>query len=99
MIIKKHIVDRKLILAVCDSSLLGKKFEENDLQLDLTSNFYKGKETSEEDILKIYKKAYIVNIVGEKSIDFFKKLGMLTEGSVIKISNIPHAELLIGKES
>ncbi len=31
--------DGRRIIAVCDSELIGKKFEEHNLQLDLTSNF------------------------------------------------------------
>ena len=40
MIVKVHRTpDGRRLIAVCDNNLLGKKFEENDLQLDLTSNF------------------------------------------------------------
>jgi hypothetical protein len=44
MIAKIHkTFDGRNVLAVCDSDLLGKKFEEKDLQIDLNSDFYKGK--------------------------------------------------------
>jgi hypothetical protein len=43
MILKEHKShDGKCVIALCDDDILGKKFEENGLQLDLTSSFYKG---------------------------------------------------------
>ena len=45
MIVKIHkMPDGRSVIAVCDSNLLGKKFEEKNLQLDLTADFYKGSE-------------------------------------------------------
>ena len=38
------------IVAVCDSSILGKKFEQGNLQLDLKESFYKGEEVQEENL-------------------------------------------------
>ena len=94
MIVKKHIRDGKLILVVCDSDLIGKKFEQENLQLDLTSDFYKGTQMPDDEIMNLVKRSYIVNITGEKSINFFKKF--LTEENIIKINNIPHAIILVG---
>jgi len=43
MIVKSHSTgDGRKVIAICDDSLLGKKFEEGDKQLDLTSEFYQG---------------------------------------------------------
>ena len=36
--------DGRLILALCDSELLGKVFVEGDVKLDLTTDFYQGEE-------------------------------------------------------
>ena len=49
MIVKKHVTqDRRLLLAICDSSLKGKKFVVGEKQLDLTSGFYAGEEMGED---------------------------------------------------
>ena len=45
----------KTILAVCDAEIAGKYFEEGDLQLDLSSNFYKGEEMAEPRIKELFK--------------------------------------------
>ena len=96
MIVKVHIVEQnKKMVAICDSDLLGKKFEEGKLQLDLTSDFYKGMERSEEDIVKILKGAYIVNLVGKESVALGKKLGIIEEGYVRTISGVPLAQAVL----
>ncbi len=96
MIVKIHRTnDGRNILAVCDSDLLGKKFEENDLQLDLTSNFYKGEEKNEQEVLELFKISPIINLVGEKSINLALKAKIIGKKHIIKIKNIPHAEALL----
>ncbi len=92
MIVKKHISqDKKIILAICDSDLLGKKFEQDEKQLDLTSEFYQGKEMSEDDILKILPEVSSLNIVGRKSIEFALKHNLIDRENVKSIDNIPYA--------
>ncbi|MBW3021743.1 DUF424 family protein, partial [Candidatus Woesearchaeota archaeon] len=56
MIVKKHIShDGRIIVAICDSDLIGKRFEENDKQLDLKSEFYNGESKTEQECLEIIK--------------------------------------------
>lgn len=97
MITKVHKTpDGRKIVAVCDNDLIGKKFEEKNLQLDLSSSFYNGEEKSEEEIIELIKGSYIVNIVGEKSINLAVKLGIVDKKNVIKIKKIPHAQVILG---
>ena len=84
-------------MAICDSDVLGKKFEEKNLQLDLTSNFYKGEEKPEEEIKEIIKEVHILNIVGNKSIEFFRNLGLIQE--TIKIQGIEHAQVILSDDT
>lgn len=98
MHVKVHESYRKVI-AICDSDLLGKKFEEGKLQLDVRESFYGGREVSEEELSKIMEwessNDSTFNIVGEKSVDLALKEGVISEGNVSKISDIPFALLLI----
>src|SRR3989338_8376181 len=96
MIVKAHKTqDGRKILAVCDNDLIGKKFEEKNLQLDLTSNFYKGEEKSEEEIINLLKNCYLVNIAGNQSTNLAIKLGIITKNNIIKIKKIPHAQAIL----
>ena len=96
MIIKVHKTqDGRKITAICDNNLIGEKFEEKNLQLDLTSDFYKGEDKSEDEITESIKGSYIVNIVGKKSTNLAIKLGIINKDDIIKIKNIPHAQAIL----
>ena len=90
---KAHVVNGKKLVAVCDAELLGKKFEEKDFQLDLTSNFYKGKQTNEENLMQLLEGAYVVNLVGKESVEFGIKKGLIQKESVKTVAKVPHSEL------
>ena len=93
MIVKEHITaDRRLILSVCDKGIIGKKFETNDLKLDLSSDFYKGKEKSEKEIIKLFEQAYIINLVGQKSVNLGLKSKIISKKDIIKIKDIPYVQ-------
>jgi hypothetical protein len=91
MIVKKHSSQGRLVIAVCDNSLVGKKFEEGDLILDLSSDFYKGEEMGEEELKELVKKANTINVVGEESVGFFIKEGIVSENEVKEISGIKYS--------
>lgn len=87
------------IIAVCDKELLGKRFEEEQFQLDVKENFFNGDEVSEEKAVEIMKKKAAedstFNIVGEKSVNAAIMAGIISEEDVKKIQNIPFALVLI----
>jgi hypothetical protein len=87
------------VVAVCDKELLGKRFEEGKFQLDVKENFFKGRESSKEEVLEIMRDMKLedstFNIVGEKSIQTALKAGIITKEGVGKIADIPFALVLI----
>ncbi len=94
MIVKKHVSGGKLVLAICDSNLKGKVIEEGEKSLDLSSDFYDGKETSEDDLKKLIKSSYILNLVGEESIALARQLINIDSSNVLYIEKVPHAQVL-----
>jgi hypothetical protein len=98
MFIKIH-RSYRTVVALCDSNLLGKKFEEEIKVLDIRESFYKGEEMSKENIIKILikqtKEDATFNIVGEESISTALESGIIDEQSIGKVSNIPYALKLI----
>lgn len=98
MLVKVHKnQDKGMVLAICDDNLIDKKFEEGDLQLDLSGSFYKGAKFDEESIRKMIKEAYIINVVGEKSINFCIKEKIMDKNCVLRIKNIPHAQTIFSE--
>lgn len=93
MIARAQVVDGKKLVAVCDDNLLGKKFEQGDFQIDLTSNFYKGEKASEERLREMLKGAYLADFVGQESVSFAVKEKLVAEGNEIKVKGVPHAQV------
>jgi len=95
MIVKEHITsDNKLILTVCDKEIIGRKFETPDLKLDLNSDFYKGKEKTEKEIIKLFQMSYMINLVGQKSVELGLKSKIISKKDIIKIKNIPYVQAI-----
>ena len=83
-----------MILVVVDDELVGKRFEEGDLQIDLSKDFYKGEEVSEAEVVGLFRKAYIIHLVGEKAVELGIKEGYVDRNRVVKIAGVKHAEVL-----
>ena len=89
----------RLVVAICDSDILGKKFEEGKMQLDVRENFYKGNDVSENEAIKIMqvqkREDATFNIVGKNSISAALKAGIISEEAVGHVSKIPFALVLL----
>ena len=98
MLVRVHEAYRKII-AICDSNLLGKKFEQGNMQIDVKESFYGGKEMQEKKILKIIEEAKkedaCFNFVGKDSVGVAIKAGIVSENSILMIAGIPHALSLL----
>lgn len=94
MIVKKHVSSGRLVLAICDTPLLGQVFEEEETKLDLSSPFYQGEEMAKEELQKLMKSSYILNIVGEKSLEAARELVQISTNNVLYVSEVPHAQVL-----
>jgi len=92
MIARVHNAKGKTILAVCDSALLGKKFEDKNLLLDLTADYYRGEEMSEERIFALVRTASILSFIGKQSVAFAFSRGLISEASILRVKGIPHAQ-------
>ena len=90
---------RRRVVAVCDSNLLGKKFEEGVAQLDVRENFFNGKLVTSEEALKTMKLESrddsCFNIIGKESIKLAKKANIINDQGIAYIDNIPYALVLL----
>jgi hypothetical protein len=87
------------VVAVCDSNLIGKKFEEGKKQLFLRESFYKGEGLEKKDALKIMlqqaKEDATFNIVGEESINLALEAGIIDKKGISRVAGIPFALALL----
>ncbi|MFW6083537.1 MAG: DUF424 domain-containing protein [Thermoplasmatota archaeon] len=84
-----------VLLAACDKELLGKKFEEEEIQLDVSESFYGGDEADKEKICDEIKRSNIVNLVGENIINAVIQAGFGNEEDVLWIDGTPHLQLIM----
>jgi len=98
MYIKLH-KSYRTVVAICDSDLIGKRFEEGTKQLDIRENFYKGEEVNSEKAVKMLQnqanRDATFNIVGKESINKAIEAGIITKNNVSKIQGIPFTLVLI----
>jgi len=83
----------RTVVAICDSEIIGKKFEEEEKQLNLTEKFYKDKEMNEEQTIKLIQlqaaEDATFNIVGKESIATAIKSGLIDKENIGYIKDIP----------
>lgn len=86
------------VVAVCDSNLVGKSFEDEGFQLNVKADFFKEREIEESELVRIMENMSLedatFNIVGENSIKVAIKAGIISEEQVKSIENVPFALVL-----
>lgn len=80
-------------MVITDGDILGKKFESEKLQLDLTKDFYAGEKKKEEEIKSLLPVAKILHLTGKKTLALFKKWGWVDSNQVLFVESIPHTEI------
>jgi hypothetical protein len=95
MYMRVHRSGNEKVVAVCDSDVIGKRFQEGMLVLDLERyrSFYEGDISSPSFIMEEMKNATSMNMVGERSVGIAIKLGVIKKGDVRRICNVPHVQI------
>ena len=96
--IKVHRSYREVV-ALCDSSLIGKKFEDGKKEIFVRENFFKDQEvTSQQAIIMLKdfaKEDSTFNIVGPEAVKAAIEAGIINDGEYITIQGIPIALVLL----
>ena len=83
----------ELLVAACDSDILGKTFKSKDLKLTVSEGFYKGSLGDEEMLVNMLQMATIANLVGKRTLEIAVKRGFVDPGCVLLIGGVPHAQI------
>ncbi len=84
------------VLIITDTNLIGKQFENEKLQLDLSKAFYVGEPMLVEEIALKIPGAYVLHVTGALAVAMVRKLGYIGDGKVLEIDGVPHAEVYLG---
>ncbi|MBI2143535.1 DUF424 family protein [Candidatus Woesearchaeota archaeon] len=93
--VAQHNSQGRLILAVCDRDVYGKKFEEGDAVLDLGSKFYAGEEKGADAVEKLMLHAYMIHAAGKNSVGIAIRLGLAAAENVKKVNGVQHVQVLM----
>jgi len=94
MILRERSTEEGLLVAVCDSDVLGESFEDGDVSLTVTEEFYGGEEVEEAAVVASLRRATVANLVGERTVALAIEHGFVEEGNVLEIGRTRHAQVL-----
>ena len=95
MYLKSYSVNKEILVAVCDSELIGRTFREGEIHLSVNEDFFRGHPADEDEVKKALEDATIANLVGEQSVACGIDSGIVDEHCVITIDGIPHAQMVL----
>ncbi len=83
-----------MLLAIADFSLLGRSFEEGEVQLSVSPEFYHEKTCGAKSAKKLVKSATIVNAVGKDIVALLIGEGLVDKAGILNVEGVPHAQII-----
>ncbi|HLC82108.1 MAG TPA: DUF424 family protein [Candidatus Nanoarchaeia archaeon] len=84
------------LIVITDEDLLGKSFEQDNLQLDLTKPFYNGVKKTRKEVLALVRGAQHLHLTGKAAVALGVEFGLIDAEKIIYVKGIPHAEMVQG---
>jgi hypothetical protein len=94
MILTERDTDEGRLVTVCDSAIIGETFEDGEISLTVTEEFYGGREVDENTVVESLSRATVANIVGTEAVEVAIEHGFVEEANVIDVDGTRHAQLL-----
>lgn len=94
MILQERETERGLLVAACDSEILGETFENGDITLTVNEEFYGGDEVDPDDVVDSLANASVANLVGTEVVELAIEEGYVDEGNVLELEGTLHAQFL-----
>lgn len=94
MILKERDTPKGLLVAVCDSGILGKTFENGRVSLTVSEDFYAGEDVDADTVVDSLSRATVANIVGVEAVSLAVENGFVDEDYVLEIGETHHAQML-----
>ncbi len=94
MYLKSHQHGAHTLIAVCDCNILGKKFAEGHLKIEVSSDFFGGEKASCSEVEAILASATMANFVGCKTVEHAISLGYVEKDNVLSIDGVLCAQMV-----
>ena len=83
-----------VLLAACDTDLLGRVLREGKIVFEVREDFYKGPKMSADEAIDLMRKSTMVNMVGNCIVQKAIEKGLIHHEAVLNISGVPHAQIV-----
>lgn len=90
-VLNMHKADSSQVVSACDSDIVGKRFEEKDIVLDIPESFYGGKEKAIDDIISAISASGSAVIIGNTITAELEKRGIISESHISSIAGQKYA--------
>ncbi len=77
------------MLNICDPDIIGKKFNQKELKLNISKKYYGKKLVDKIEAENLMKNSSIINMVGKETISLSINLGIGSENGIKTIDGIP----------
>jgi hypothetical protein len=94
MCLKIHEQGKETLIAVCDCDILGKKFAEGHLHIEVSHDFFGDELASCSEIESALASATMANFVGCKAVEHAISLGYVEKENVLSIDGILYAQMV-----
>ncbi len=88
---KFHKTGSEIILAACDSDLIGKTLQEDETRMTLEPGFFGDEEFTEDEFRGMLARATSANLVGETVVGIAVESQCVHPDAVAMISGVPYA--------
>jgi hypothetical protein len=95
MYLKTHLSGKEVLIAVCDCELMGKKFAEGRLQVEIRPDFFGDEKATAQEVEEALAKATMANLVGELAVGHAIRLGYVAQDNVLNIKGVPCAQMVL----
>ena len=85
---------KNILLAICDSEMLGKTLRQGKIVFHIKDEFYNGGKATVEEAVSMIENSTIVNIVGKNCVEKAISEGYVHPDAVLQIEGVPHAQIL-----
>ncbi len=91
--VKVYTQGPEVLVAACDSDILGQTFRSKDLKIHVSQGFYQGDHGDEDMLVSRLEMCTVANLVGKKTLDIAIRHGFVDPKCVLDIGGVPHAQM------
>lgn len=94
VVMRVHRIRGEVVIAACDSELVETELRVGKSPVKISSHFYGRIAVSQEEFVAQVRRGTIVNLLGERTIGWAVRAGLLPAEGAGNLGGVPHAEIV-----